>query len=263
MQPLTVIAVPAFKDNYLWLLVRGSDAVVVDPGDAAPVEDVLARQGLTLRAILLTHHHRDHVGGVADLLASREGLPVFGPARESIVGVNRTVSDGDAVVIDRPALRFEVIDVPGHTKGHVAYFAAAHDDQPPMLFCGDTLFSAGCGRLFEGTPEQMHASLTRLAALPSHTQVYCAHEYTESNLRFAAAVEPASEALRSRIREVAAHRARNAPSLPSTIAIERATNPFLRSDDAAVRAAAERHTAGSGATSLATFTTLRSWKDTF
>jgi hydroxyacylglutathione hydrolase len=262
---LLVVPVPAFADNYLWLVVRGRDALVVDPGDAAPIERALAERGLTLRAILLTHHHADHVGGVRALLAARAGvpIPVYGPAHDGIEGVTRPLREGDRVDIDRPALCFDVLDVPGHTRGHIAYVARPHENQPTLLFCGDTLFAAGCGRLFEGTAEQMHASLTKLAALPTETRVYCAHEYTLNNLRFARAVEPDSAALDRRIAEASALRERGEPTIPSTIALERATNPFLRADEANVRAAAERHESGAAASAVATFAALRRWKDTF
>jgi len=266
-QPLTILPIGAFKDNYLWLLCRGNDAVVVDPGDAAPVEKALADRGFTLRAILLTHHHADHTGGVRALLEARAGqaLPVYGPANEAITGVTTTLKEGDRVAIDALGLSFDVFDIPGHTRGHIAYFAKADGSahRPALLFCGDTLFAAGCGRLFEGTAAQMHASLNKLAALPPETQVYCAHEYTVANLRFARAVEPHSADLARRVADADATRARGEPTLPSTIALERATNPFLRVDEATVRAAAERHAPGASATALATFTALRQWKDSF
>lgn len=265
-RPLTVLPVSAFKDNYLWLLRRGDDAVIVDPGDAAPVEQTLAEQGLTLGAILLTHHHADHVGGVQSLAASRPGLAVYGPANETIAGVTVRLNDGDRVTLDALDLALDVIDVPGHTRGHIAYFAggaAGTPDPTPLLFCGDTLFAAGCGRLFEGTAAQMHASLMKLAALPSDTRVYCAHEYTLSNLRFAQAVEPANADLAGRVREAIATRERGQPTLPSSIALERATNPFLRVDLPSVRSTVERRAAGAGASALATFTALRRWKDSF
>lgn len=266
---LEVVAVPAFKDNYLWLLVRGSNAAVVDPGDAAPVEAALAARHLRLASILLTHHHADHTGGVMALLArdGRRGLQVHGPAHEAIAGVTDPHEGGAIVTLDALGITFRVIDVPGHTRGHIAYFAAVDaidgGADAPLLFCGDTLFAAGCGRLFEGTAAQMHASLDRLASLPADTRVYCAHEYTLSNLRFACAVEPDNASLVSRVRDAEATRARGEPTVPSTIALERATNPFLRGDVPAVRAAAERRTRGAGASSLATFTAIRLWKDSF
>jgi hydroxyacylglutathione hydrolase len=267
-RPLTVTAVPAFKDNYLWLIHRGGDAIVVDPGDAAPVERALQQHGLTLRAILLTHHHADHTGGVASLLAARDGaVDVYGPAGEAIAGVDHPLKEGDRIAIEAPRVAFTVLEVPGHTRGHIAYVSivdpAVEGDEAPLLFCGDTLFAAGCGRLFEGTASQMHASLAKLAALPAATKVYCAHEYTLNNLRFAQVVEPDSEALAQRVADATATRGRGEPTLPSTIALERATNPFLRAAEPAVRAAAERRAAGASASTVATFATLRQWKDDF
>ncbi len=267
-RPVTVLPISAFKDNYLWLLCRGAEAVVVDPGDAVPVERTLADRGLKLRAILLTHHHADHTGGVRALLDAREGqsLPVYGPANEPIDGVTDRLKEGDRIVLDAIGITFDILDIPGHTRGHIAYVAMpdeSHPEAPLLLFCGDTLFAAGCGRLFEGTPAQMHDSLAKLAALPPDTRVYCAHEYTLSNLRFARAVEPDSDALERRVADADATRARGEPTLPSTIALERATNPFLRVDQAVVREAAERHAPGAGRTALSTFTALRRWKDSF
>ncbi|MGB2818395.1 MAG: hydroxyacylglutathione hydrolase [Burkholderiaceae bacterium] len=235
---LTVTPLPAFADNYLWLLVRGREAVVVDPGDPAPVRRALEQSALRLSAILVTHHHGDHVGGVVELKAAT-GAAVFGPAREAIEGVDRRVQGGDG--FDVLGAHFTVLDVPGHTAGHVAYFAA--DEAPPLLFCGDTLFGCGCGRLFEGTPAQMVDSLDRLAALPPATRVYCAHEYTLANIRFALAMEPTNQALQRRAAQDQATRDRGEPTLPSTIGLEIATNPFLRVDAAEVRASAARGTA--------------------
>lgn len=229
---LAVTPLPAFIDNYLWLLNRGGDAAVVDPGDAGPVRQALARRNLRLTAILVTHHHGDHVGGVRELKAA-SGATVFGPATEDIAGVDRRLRGGDA--IDVVGTRFEVIDVPGHTAGHIAYWTPR--ESPPLLFCGDTLFGCGCGRLFEGTPRQMVASLDALAALPPATLVHCAHEYTLANIRFALTVEPGNAELQQRARLDQATRDRGAPTLPSTIGLERATNPFLRCDVAEVRTA--------------------------
>ncbi len=262
--PLTIKPVRAFRDNYVWLLSRGHEAVIVDPGDALPVETALADLGLTLRAILLTHHHADHVGGVPALLARRPGaaLPVYGPAGEAIDGVTVRLKEGDRVDLPSIAASFEVLDIPGHTRGHIAFVSSDATDEP-LLFCGDTLFAAGCGRLFEGTAAQMHASLGKLAALPAATRVYCAHEYTVANLRFAVAVEPDNDALARRVAEAEAERRLDRPTLPSSIALERSTNPFLRVAEAAVRRAAERREAGAAASPLATFTALRRWKDAF
>jgi hydroxyacylglutathione hydrolase len=262
---LSVVPVPAFADNYLWLVVRDRDALVVDPGDAAPIERALAERGLFLRAILLTHHHGDHIGGVGALLDARrdDPIPVYGPAHDGIDAVTRPLVEGDRVAIDSPGIAFDILDVPGHTRGHIAYVSRPADGEPTLLFCGDTLFAAGCGRLFEGTPAQMHASLSKLAALPSQTRVYCAHEYTLNNLRFAHAVEPDSAALARRIADATATRARGEPTVPSTIALERATNPFLRADETTVRTAVERHEHGAASDAVSTFAALRRWKDAF
>ncbi len=259
---LTIFPVPAFQDNYLWVIDDGKDAVVVDPGDAAPVLAYLDARGLTLRAILITHKHHDHIGGV-DTLLEHFDVPVHGPAHEAIASVDHPHEGGETVHIAAPAMTLRVIDVPGHTAGHIAYFLGAGAAGAPRLFCGDTLFSCGCGRLFEGTPAQMLASLDALAALPPATLVHCTHEYTLSNIRFALAVDPDNEALQAWHREATALRDAGRPTLPTTLAQERVTNPFLRSDAPAVIAAAETH---SGRTSLSregVFAAVRGWKDTF
>ena len=235
-------------------------AAVVDPGDAEPVVAYLAAEGLELEAILVTHRHPDHVGGVADL-AKQFGAPVLGPALEPIPARTRALADGEDVELPALAARFAVMHIPGHTLGHIAF--AGEVGGQPVLFCGDTLFAGGCGRLFEGTPAQMHASLARLAALPGATQVYCGHEYTLANLRFAQAVEPESRALAARIVREQAKRARDLPTLPSTIDEERATNPFLRAHVAEVRAAAERHAGRSLDGEVAVLAAVRRWKDDF
>ncbi len=263
--PPTLLALPAFADNYLWLLHDGLDAVVVDPGDAAPVERLLDDLGLRLAGILVTHHHPDHIGGLAALrprLAATKGL-VYAPAGEAIPGPVHTLKDGDRVEL--LGLGFEVMDVPGHTAGHIAYMQrdGAGAGQAPWLFCGDTLFSAGCGRLFEGTPAQMHRSLSRLASLPDDTRVCCTHEYTLSNLRFARAVEPDNAAVLEREARCTALRAQTLPTVPSTLAEELDTNPFLRCDEPAVRSAGQRIAAGAGASAVASFAALRAWKNRF
>ncbi|VVE90270.1 hydroxyacylglutathione hydrolase [Pandoraea bronchicola] len=259
---LTVFPVPAFQDNYLWVVDNGKDAVVVDPGEAAPVLAYLETRGLTLRAILITHKHADHIGGV-DALLQHFDVPVHGPAREAIACVDHPHNGGETVHIASPAMVLEVIDVPGHTSGHIAYFLGAGAAGAPRLFCGDTLFSCGCGRLFEGTPAQMLASLDALAALPAATLVHCAHEYTLSNLRFALAVDPDNAALAAWHQEATALRAAGRPTLPTTLAQERATNPFLRSDAPAVIAAAQAHAGRTALSREAVFATVRGWKDTF
>lgn len=255
---MDLLAVPAFADNYIWMLHDGQGAVVVDPGDAAPVIRTLDSLGLQLRGILVTHHHADHVGGLVDLATRLHG-PVFGPAREQMPVAVMAVAEGDTV--SALGLRFEVMDVPGHTSGHVAYFCAQMDGAP-LLFCGDTLFSAGCGRLFEGTAEQMHDSLSRLASLPGHTRVCCTHEYTQSNLRFAQAVEPDNAALARYVRHCAQVREQGIPTLPSTIELEREVNPFLRCSEPTVVQAASDHGAADR-TPVAVFAALRRWKDGF
>jgi hydroxyacylglutathione hydrolase len=254
---LKVTPLPAFNDNYLWLLQRGREAAVVDPGDAAPVRRALDRHGLRLYAILVTHHHGDHVGGVAEL-KTRTGATVFGPASEAIDHVDRRLRSGDRIEV--LGTRFDILDVPGHTAGHIAYFAA--DEAPPLVFCGDTLFACGCGRLFEGTPRQMLASLDALGALPADTRVYCAHEYTLANIRFALTIEPHNVALRERAARDQATRDRNEPTLPSTIGLELATNPFLRCGEPEVRAAVAAGPADT-VDRTAVFAALRQKKDHF
>ena len=256
---MNLIALPAFTDNYIWMLHDGRQAVVVDPGESAPVVAALDARQLTLAAILVTHHHGDHVGGV-DALRSRLHGPVYGPKRERIPQPYSPLIDGDSV--DVLGMRFEVIDVPGHTSGHIAYFSAATGADAPILFCGDTLFSGGCGRLFEGTPAEMHHSLSRLAALPGATRVCCAHEYTLSNLEFARAVEPVNADLVAYTTWCEAKRAKGLPTLPSSIARERQVNPFLRCDAPAVAKSARAHGADSDEP-VAVLTALRQWKNDF
>ena len=245
--------IPAFKDNYIWLLTRGKRAFVVDPGDAAPVRSRLETDGLTLAGILITHHHADHQGGVAELTA-RWQTEVYAPANESITGCTRPLSGGERIEVLGQEL--VVMAVPGHTLGHIAYVA------PGAIFCGDTLFGAGCGRLFEGTPEQMSASLDRIAALPDDTLVYCAHEYTEMNLRFALAVEPENRAVQARVAKVAAQRAAGLPSVPSSLGEEKASNPFLRCGETTVIEAALHHSAASRK-KAEIFKAIRGWRNTF
>jgi hydroxyacylglutathione hydrolase len=255
---MNLIALPAFTDNYIWMLHDGRSAIVVDPGDSAPVITALASRHLTLAGILVTHHHGDHVGGLDGLRPLLQG-PVFGPANEDIPQPFIPLRDGDTAELLN--LAFDVIDVPGHTAGHIAYFHRPIDGTP-LLFCGDTLFSGGCGRLFEGTPAQMHASLSRLLALPGDTQVCCAHEYTLSNLRFAHAVEPDNDNLASYTRWCEQRRADGDPTLPSSMARERLINPFLRCDEPAVRRTAQAHGAASDAP-VEVFAALRQWKNDF
>lgn len=253
---MRILPIPAFRDNYIWALWADDRLAVVDPGEAAPVTAFMEREGLTLAAVLITHRHNDHVGGVAELLARQPGIPVFGPANETIPGRTHALANGDAVDLG-PLGRYRVMDIPGHTEGHIAYVGEG------TLFCGDTLFAAGCGRLLGGTALQLHASLGRLASLPGETRVYCAHEYTLSNLRFARAVEPDNAALITRQRTCTALREQGVPTVPSTIEAELATNPFLRCTQPAVRASAEQEAKSALKDDLAVFTALRAWKDTF
>lgn len=259
---IDIEALTAFQDNYIWLLQNREQrrCAVVDPGDASPVLHWLSKHpGWQLCDILITHHHADHIGGVEPLKAAT-GARVIGPDEERIPGRDATVRDGDRVEV--LGSQFETLEVPGHTRSHVAYFQT--DGDAPRLFCGDTLFAAGCGRIFEGTPEQMYRSLQRLAVLPDSTLIYCAHEYTQNNLRFAEAVEPENPALVRRIAEVKALRASGQGTLPSNLALERQTNPFLRAETAAVMRAAARHARSESLLSaVQTFAALREWKDHF
>lgn len=264
---MPLIPIPAFEDNDIWLVHDGARALVVDPGDAEPVRAYLGQRGLALQTILVTHHHRDHTGGVAEL-AAWSGAQVYFPVNEPAPCAGTPLQAGAGL---SPALPdgspLHVLDVPGHTRGHLAYWAQPAG-QDPLLFCGDTLFSAGCGRLFEGSPAQMTQSLQALAALPDSTRVCCAHEYTASGLRFAAAVEPDNADVRAHQLRVAALRAQGLPSLPSTIALERRINPFLRLHVPAVIAAAQAHVQPGAAwpqadQPVAVFAALRAWKDRF
>ena len=257
--PLNVRPVRAFSDNYIWLIesprVEGR-LVAVDPGDAAPVLAELQRSGASLAAILLTHHHPDHIGGVPALL--RHGaVPVIGPDDDRIALRTRTAGDGERCDLLDLGLSFEILSVPGHTLSHIAFWGHG------ALFCGDTLFSAGCGRMFEGTPPQMNASLTTLRNLPPDTQVFCGHEYTAANLRFALTVDPGNgTALEYRDR-VERLRAKGETTLPSTMGLEIRVNPFLRCDDPTVAAAAEAHAGKSLDSPAEIFGVLRAWKDQF
>ena len=255
---MTLLPLPAFDDNYIWMLHDGHQALVVDPGDEVPVLQALQTRQLQLKAILVTHHHVDHVGGVAELRAAT-GASVYGPAGEEMPEPLQRMDDGDTLAL--LGLHFTVLNVPGHTAGHIAWYSPDVDGQP-LLFCGDTLFSGGCGRLFEGTPAQMLASLDRLSALPGATRVCCAHEYTLSNLRFARTVEPDNATLQQYARQCEEQRARRQPTLPSTLALEREINPFLRSRQPAIAQAVHaRSPAASDAISV--FAALREWKNEF
>ena len=253
---IKVSYVNAFNDNYIWLIKKNNlpEIVIVDPGDARPVIEAIEQQSLRPVAILITHHHPDHVGGIRRLL-ERFPIPVYGPSNEAIRAITHPVKEGDQVNIDELECTFSVLDVPGHTRGHVAYFC---DNK---LFCGDTLFTGGCGRLFEGTPQQMYASLQKIAALPAETAVYCAHEYTLDNLAFAQVVEPENRELLERITTARATRQHGQPTVPSTLSLEKATNPFLRCHLPNVIQAAENYCLKSLQSGVDTFTIVRSWKD--
>lgn len=254
---IQISALPAFTDNYIWLLQDPGTqrCAVVDPGDAAPVLAWLQQHpGWSLTDILITHHHHDHVGGVERLKSATEAT-VYGPADENIPARDVALRDNDRVSM--LGWDFDVYAVPGHTLGHIAYY---HEG---VLFCGDTLFAAGCGRLFEGSPEQMHASLQRLAALPDDTQVYCTHEYTQSNLKFAAAVEPDNTDIAERVEHVRQLRSRDEMTLPSNLALEKRTNPFLRTAETSVKQKADERSGRDNRSGAEVFASLRAWKDKF
>lgn len=256
IRKMNIIPVSAFRDNYIWLLHNGKQAVVVDPGDAAPVQSFLNAHGLSLCAILITHHHADHTGGIQALIR-RTPVPVFGPAAEAITGLTHPLADGDVARVPELGLELQVISVPAHTAGHIAYHGQG------MLFCGDTLFSAGCGRLFEGTPAQLQQALSRFVALGDDTQVYCTHEYTLSNLAFARAAEPDNFARDQYAQRCEALRAENLPTLPTSIGLERQINPFLRTDSTTVIDQVARHSGHRPSSGLECLTALRAWKDVF
>ena len=260
-QNMQISPIAAFSDNYIWLIHQPgeSTAMVVDPGDATPVLAELQRRNLSLGGILITHHHPDHVGGVTRLLADTP-VPVYGPTNSPASCITHPRREGDSLFY--AGVEFRVLEVPGHTLDHIAYYATP-DQSDPALFCGDTLFAGGCGRLFEGTAPQMHQSLGKLTALPPETAVYCAHEYTLANLNFARAVEPDSHALQERIAREQQRRATQQPTVPSSIAVELATNPFLRSEQAAVAAATVAHCGREMTEPAEIFAALRQWKDHF
>jgi len=256
MPAIEVTAIPAFQDNYIWLLQNGGkECAVVDPGDSEPVQQALNRNGLHLSTILITHHHLDHIGGVAQLV--KDWKPkLIGPADSRIQGLDQIVGQGDRVALPELELEFQVLEVPGHTRSHIAYFG--HD----LLFCGDTLFSVGCGRLFEGSAAQMQESLDQLARLPLNTRVYCAHEYTAANCRFALEVEPDNAALLQRSKEVAAARQAGEITIPSTLGQELAVNPFLRCRQSSVIAVAKKRNPAATA-GASTLQVIREWKDVY
>jgi len=251
-----IIPIPALRDNYIWALYNQQYVVVVDPGEASPVLSFLKMRKLKLAAILCTHHHHDHVDGIAEL-CEVYNVPVYAPREENIPGTTHPLADGDSVQLPELDVTLEVLDVHGHTRGHIAYVGQG------CVFCGDTLFGCGCGRLFEGTAEQLFHSLQRLSQLPDDTKVCCAHEYTETNIRFALACEPDNPRLRKRAADTRALRERGKPTLPSTIALEKSTNPFLRCREEDIIHSAQQFSGTSESSELAVFTALRKWKDHF
>ncbi|CAM4108015.1 hydroxyacylglutathione hydrolase [Shewanella aquimarina] len=257
----TVTPIPAFNDNYIWLIhaKESRGYYVVDPGDACAVLDYLQRHQIVLDGILITHHHSDHTGGIAELQAQHDHkLTVYGPDNENIKGINHPISGQTrAVKPEKLDSEAKIFHLPGHTLGHIAYLIDNH------LFCGDTLFSAGCGRLFEGTPAQMRQSLLTLAQLDDDTLVYPAHEYTQANLAFALTVEDDNEALIAHANMVKQLRERNEPSLPTSIAVEKQINPFLRPEQPSIKQNLSRHFAQDVTDNDTSFTLLRQWKDNF
>ncbi len=248
--------VPILNDNYVWLIGPPGDrgVLAVDPGEAAPVERTLAESRRQLAGILLTHHHRDHTAGVEELIA-RTPVPVWGPRSERIAGVDRPVAEGDVVTVEGTSITLDVIEVPGHTRGHLAYVGGG------LALTGDALFAGGCGRLFEGGPEDLARSLARLAALPPSTLVCCAHEYTVANLEFALQAEPSNPALVDRLAWARATRATGRPTLPSTIDEELASNPFLRVSEPEIVASVERRAGRRLTSPVEVLGHLRRWKD--
>ena len=249
-----IVPVSAFTDNYIWVIHDQYYAVVVDPGEAKPVLDFLEQKKLKLTAILNTHHHIDHVGGNLELLQQSQ-VPIYGPGSESISTVTHCLKEGDSVYLSELSLRLSVLDIPGHTAGHIAYYGAN------LLFCGDTLFSCGCGRLFEGTAQQMYISLNKLAGLPDKTGVYCGHEYTLANINFARLVEPENQAIIQLQISAEKQRKSNLPTLPSTIAMERACNPFLRCNQPEVIRNASNYAGKSLTDPVSVFAAIREWKN--
>jgi len=251
---MQVSAIAAFKDNYIWCVHNLQSALIIDPGESDVVLDFLARAKLRLEAIFITHHHRDHHAGLADLLAEQQ-VPVYGPALENISGITHRVAEPMQINLPQLGLTFKVLDTPGHTRGHICYYT------PGLLFCGDTLFAAGCGRLFEGEPKTLLASLEKLACLPSQTQVYPAHEYTQANLQFAEKLEPDNPEIKAKLKRIKHLRELGFPSLPSTLAEEKLTNPFLRCQEPNIIAAAEGYAKQKLKPPSEVFAVLRAWKN--
>lgn len=262
---LNVRALNAFTDNYIWSIENNTQVAIVDPGDAEVCIHYLETHQKILNAVLITHHHADHTGGIKQLLAyckqKQWPITVYGPANEKIPYCDSKLVENNCVNLPDLGIAFRVIDLPGHTLGHIAYFR--DDENNPLLFCGDTLFSGGCGRLFEGTAKQMLTSLTKLKNLPEHTKVYCAHEYTQANLNFALVVEPNNKDLINYNEKVNKLRETNQATIPTSIKVEKMINPFLRSHLPTIQNSAAAFNSSTQANSLDTFTTIRRWKDQF
>lgn len=256
---LTIHPIPTFKDNYIWVIHNQSYAVVVDPGIALPVIEYLQSKKLQLSAILITHHHNDHTGGNAGLLGLFD-VPVYGPRNEFIPTVTHPLREDNQVNLQEISLNLTVLDTPGHTQGHIAYCGS---DPMNMVFCGDTLFSCGCGRIFEGTPQQLYESLQKLSQLPDDTLIYCTHEYTLSNIRFARVVDPKNSKLIELEITAQALRNQNIPTIPTTLMLEKAVNPFLRCNQQAIAHSVQNYSAQSLLDPLSVFTVLREWKNNF
>lgn len=261
MQLLRVVPIPALRDNYIWVIHNGQHAVVVDPGEAAPVIDYLHHNALSLDAILITHHHADHVGGIDHLLAQTKKVPVYGPTNKNITQLTVHLKDNTSFEIGALQAKFAVFTTPGHTHDHIAYYLS-HQNQE-WVFCGDTLLATGCGRLFEGTPAQMLVSLKKLAALPHTAHICCAHEYTVDNIRFALAVEPENQALKAWLAKAQALRLNGQATLPTTLAHELSTNPFLRCTQPSVIASAKQYAKRALLNETEILATLRDWKNNF
>ena len=254
---LEIFAIPAFTDNYIWALRKDKQLVVVDPGDPNAVQDILLKENLDLIAILITHWHPDHTGGLLEL-SKEKAIPVYGPKGGHIEGITNELGENDQITI--LGNTFKVFETPGHTLDHISYFS---DQENPILFCGDTLFSGGCGRLFEGTPTQMYNSLSKFSSLPEETKVFCTHEYTLSNLNFAVEVEPTNKELLKYYEEVSNKRNNDEITLPSNIKLEKNINPFLRSSESSIKKSAEKYSSKSNLDNIETLSVIRSWKDNF
>lgn len=264
MYPLKIYPIKAFEDNYIWVLHQGRQVVVVDPGDSGPVLDLLKREDLELSAVLVTHHHGDHTGGIQDLVLAfpNKKVKIYGPANESIPSLSEPLLGNEKIRVEGIEVDFEILSIPGHTRGHLAFYGKQLGSTG-SIFCGDTLFGAGCGRLFEGTPYQMQSSLAKIASLPPKTLCYCAHEYTLSNLRFAMVIEPQNLEIQKRIKQTQESRKHGDATVPFTLEGELLTNPFIRWDSPEVRLAASERLGNKSIDPVEIFATIRQWKDNF